>query len=71
MGIELTGCPECDKSLLKNKDLCTKHRLDMIGAQVSYWMRQWEETLEVYAKEIEELEKEIKEQNELSDSKPE
>jgi len=64
MGIELTGCDDCDKSLAEKNDLCTKHKLEMITAQVSYWMRQWEETLEVYTKEIEELKQKIRKEKE-------
>ena len=46
MGIELTGCEDCDKTLAEKKDLCPKHQVEMISAQLSYWAKRLEEALE-------------------------
>ncbi len=57
-GIKLTGCPDCDKSLLETKDLCLKHRLEMIEAQMFYWTNCREKVLIEWIKKSNELEKE-------------
>ena len=46
MKIELTGCEDCDKTLAESRDLCPKHQVEMISAQLSYWAKRLEEALE-------------------------
>ena len=45
MAIELTGCPDCDKSLSETKELCPTHTLEMITAQITFWADKAIETL--------------------------
>ena len=54
MGIELTGCDACDKSLAESKDLCNFHKLEMISAQLTFWTNRACEVIKLIQEEMKE-----------------